>query len=177
MRVSDYITEELIRLDVKHVFTLVGGFIQYLNDSIGHSNIIPVYMLHESGASFAASAYAQYTGGLGVCVVTSGPGTTNALTGVASAWDDNLPLLVISGEVYVTNILQRTNFKLRQGGPQDVDTVAMVKPITKYVETIFHPSDTKRILEEAVTACLSGRRGPAWIVVPLDVQGMEVQHE
>jgi acetolactate synthase-1/2/3 large subunit len=174
MIVSEYITEELIKLGVKHVFTLAGGFSQYLNDSIGHSKITPIYMLHESGASFAAAAYAQYTGGLGVCVITSGPGVTNALTGVASAWDDNLPVLVISGEAKVLNIAQRTNFKLRQGGPQDVDTVAMVRPIVKYIETIFHPANTKQILEEAVNACLEGRRGPAWIVIPLDVQGMEI---
>ena len=80
-------------------FVLPGGFSMHLNDSLNYSKLIPVYCPHEVGAAFAACGYAQYTGGLGVCLVTSGPGSTNALTAVASAWQDSIPLLVISGGV------------------------------------------------------------------------------
>ena len=175
MKVSDWIVSELVRLEVKYVFTLPGGFSSHLNDSIAHSALTPVYMLHESGAAFAACGYAQYTGGLAVLCVTSGPGCTNALTGVASAWDDSIPLLVISGEARLPHIEARKNYQLRQGGPQDVDINRIARPIVKYINVAENGEGVKHILEHAVRFALEPRRGPAWLIVPLDVQAMEME--
>jgi acetolactate synthase I/II/III large subunit len=176
MKVSDFIASELVRLGVTHVFTLCGGYSQAINDSIAHiPGLTPVYMLHESGAAFAATMYAQYTGGLGVCVVTSGPGSMNALNAVASAWDDGIPLLVISGEANVANIQQRRQFDIRQGGNQDVEIQEIIKPIVKMCPILGMTDYTiKEIFAEAIMQALSNRRGPVWIAVPLDVQGMEL---
>jgi acetolactate synthase I/II/III large subunit len=172
MKVSDFIASELVRLGVTHVFTLCGGYSQHINDSIAHTpGLTPVYMLHESGAAFAATMYAQYTGGLGVCVVTSGPGSMNALNAVASAWDDGIPLLVISGEANVLNIEARDNkYQLRQGGNQDVPINKTVAHITKH-----HGYLDRTYLDLAVHLALKPRCGPVWIAVPLDVQGMEME--
>lgn len=177
MKVSDWVAEELVRLGIKHVFTLCGGFSMHLNDSIGHSSLIPIYMLHESGAAFAANAYAQYTGGLGVCVVTSGPGSTNAITGLASAWDDSLPVLYISGEANLPVIEQRRTLHLRQGGPQDVEIEEIVRPITKLAITIKSPKTIIDYFGYAVNRALTQRRGPVWIAVPLDVSAMDMPNE
>jgi acetolactate synthase I/II/III large subunit len=175
MKVSDFIASELVRLGVTHIFTLCGGFSQDLNDSIAHTpGLIPVYMLHESGAAFAAVNYAAYTGGLGVCVVTSGPGSTNALTAVASAWDDSIPLLVISGEANMSNIENRHKLQLRQGGPQDVPIVWIANPVTKATFISFAPELLKCDFDELIRLATSNRRGPVWLAIPLDVQGMEM---
>ncbi len=177
MKVSDFITNELIRLGVTYVFTLPGGFSMHLNDSIHYSALKSVYMLHESGAAFAAAGYAQYTGRLGVCVITSGPACTNVLTAVASAWCDSLPLLIISGDVKWEQLDARQNYRLRQGGPQDVPIIEMVRPITKYAATPGDPRLTKVFLREAVRMALEPRRGPVWLNVPLDVQTMQMPND
>jgi acetolactate synthase I/II/III large subunit len=176
MKVSDFIASELVRLGVTHVFTLCGGFSQHLNDSIAHTpGLIPIYMLHESGAAFAAVNYAAYTGGLGVCIVTSGPGSMNALNAVASAWDDSIPLLVISGEANVQNIENRRKFQLRQGGPQDVEIEQIVRPITKWCTTLRRANILHLLFfEDVISVTMDARRGPVWLAVPLDVQGMEM---
>jgi acetolactate synthase-1/2/3 large subunit len=179
MKVSDFIAQELVKLGVSYVFTLPGGFSQHLNDSIAHTpGLIPVYMLDESGAAFAACGYAQYTGGLGVCVVTSGPGSTNALTAVASAYQDSIPLLVISGEANATNIENRIKYQLRQGGPQDVPIMDIVKPITKCAVTLCASGRLVRsMFGLAISRALENRRGPVWVAVPLDVQGSVMGHD
>jgi acetolactate synthase I/II/III large subunit len=174
MKVSDFIVQELIRLGVTDVFTLVGGFSQHLNDSIAYSSLKPTYFLHESGAAFAACAYAQYTGRLGVLVVTSGPGSTNALTGVASAWNDSLPLLIISGEANLENIIQRQHLKLRKGGPQDVEIVEIAKPITKLASCMTTVETIEFDFLRAVKTALEPRCGPVWMAIPLDIQRMEL---
>jgi acetolactate synthase I/II/III large subunit len=174
MKVSDFIATELVRLGVTHVFTLCGGYSQAINDSIAHiPGLTPVYMLHESGAAFAATMYAQYTGGLGVVIVTSGPGSMNALNAVASAWDDGIPLLVISGEANWPNIDMRRDCKLRQGGNQDVNIFSIVCPITKYA-AIADNDTIEDNMTDAIYQSTFPRRGPVWLAVPLDVQGMEI---
>jgi acetolactate synthase-1/2/3 large subunit len=165
-KLSDYVFQYIADLGVTHIFCLPGGFSIHLNDSLNHSSLTPVYCLHESGAAFAAIGYAQYTGGLGVCLVTSGPGSTNALTAVASAWQDSIPLLVISGDAKLENILLRTNHQLRQGGQQDVDIESIAHSITKYCKVMRDISQLKAAVEFA----MKPRRGPAWVSIPLDVQ-------
>ena len=164
--VMDYIYD----FGVTHVFTLPGGFSMHLNDSLNHSKLTPVYCLHEVGAAFAAVGFAQYTGGLGVCLVTSGPGSTNAITAVASAWQDSIPLLIISGDAKLERIQVRNNHQLRQGGQQDVDIEAIAGSITKYCKVLRHIKQ----LHAAVDYAMNPRRGPAWVSIPLDVQCEEV---
>jgi acetolactate synthase-1/2/3 large subunit len=173
MRIADYIVEELIRLGVTHVFTLHGGFSMYLNDSVSHSSLVPVYCLNESGAGFAACGHSQYTGKLGVVIVTSGPGSTNLITPVASAWDDSIPLLVISGEAKLDLVELRTRLGLRIGGPQDVDINRVVRPIVKYVNVVENSIGARYVLKEAVRYAMTDRRGPAWVILPLDIAGSE----
>jgi acetolactate synthase I/II/III large subunit len=170
MKVSDYVFEYIADLGVTHVFTLPGGFSMHLNDSLNHSSLLtPVFCLHEAGAAWAATGYAKYKNGLGVCLVTSGPGSTNAITAVASAWQDSVPLLIISGDAKLENIMLRTNHQLRQGGQQDVDIEAIAGSITKYCKVMRHVAQ----LKAAITYAMTPRRGPAWVSIPLDVQ-MEV---
>jgi acetolactate synthase-1/2/3 large subunit len=166
-KLSDAVMDYVASLGITHVFALPGGFSQHLNDSLNfHNTLIPVYCLHEVGAGFAACGYAQYTGGLGVCLVTSGPGSTNALTAVASAWQDSIPLLIISGDAKLNNILMRNNHQLRQGGQQDVDIEKIAGSITKYCKVLRHINQ----LHAAVEYAMKPRRGPAWVSIPLDVQ-------
>jgi acetolactate synthase-1/2/3 large subunit len=168
-KVSDYVIQYIESLGVSHVFVLPGGFSMHLNDSLNHSNLIPVPCLHEVGAAFAACGYAQYTGGLGVCLVTSGPGSTNIITAVASAWQDSIPLLVISGDAKLHNIEMRNNHQLRQGGAQDVDIEAIAGSITKYCKVMRHVAQLRAAAEFA----MKPRPGPAWVSIPLDVQAEE----
>lgn len=174
MRVCDYITQELINRGVTHVFTLPGGYSMYLNDSIGHSKLMPIYMLHESGAAFAASGWAKYTGKMGLCVVTSGLAQTNALSGVASAYSDYLPMMVISGDINTEQIIKRNNDNLRQGGQQDVPITNIANSITKIVVTVFTAHQVKMYFELLWKLALTEPRGPVWLNIPLNVQKEEM---
>jgi len=170
MKVSDYIANFIASRGIRHVFTLPGGFSMHLNDSIGHHpDITPVYMLHEAGAAIAAEAYAKVTGGMGVCVVTAGPGATNAVTGCASAWLDSVPVLFISGQVKRADLARGM---VRESGPQEVDIIGMVKGITK-TSRLVENSDIANYLYSAEWHMMDGRHGPAWLDIPLDVQAME----
>ena len=157
----------------RHVFTLPGGFSMHLNDSLNYSTLTPVYCLHESGAGFAAKGYAAYSGGLGVALVTSGPGCTNIVTAVASAYQDSIPLLILSGEAKLENIEKRRKHQLRQGGAQDVEITKIVSTITKKAWCI-NASDNIGWLRDAIEIAMQPRRGPVWLAFPLDVQAVEV---
>lgn len=173
MKVSDYIIDYIANLGIKHIFTLSGGGSMYLNNSLGSSKrITPIYNLHEQAAVIAAIAYAQYNNFLGVAIVTTGPGGTNAITGIAAAWIDSIPLLVISGQVkkeYLKN-------NLRQNGPQGVDITSIVEPITKSTDIVFYPEDIKNCLDNAIFNATSGRRGPVWLDIPLDIQNADIAY-
>jgi acetolactate synthase I/II/III large subunit len=174
MNVAQKITEELINLGVERYYCLPGGFSQVLNDSLGHSSLQPVYFLHESGAAFAACGEASYTHKLAVCVITSGPGSTNAITGCASAWLDSLPVLFISGDAKVNLLMTRDKYHLREAGPQDVPVKHMIEHITKMsVTTTFAPT-VWSFMKQAIECALEPRRGPVWISIPLDIQGKEI---
>lgn len=172
-KLSDHVFERVREAGVTHVFTLPGGFSMHLNDSLNYSGLVPVYCLHEAGAGFAAAGYAAYSGGLGVVLVTSGPGCTNVLTAVASAYQDSLPLLVLSGEAKLANIEKRRKFQLRQGGAQDVEIVKMARPVTKSAGVLCDAGDVGMI-QTAIDLALLPRRGPVWLAFPLDVQAVEV---
>lgn len=172
-RVSDYIADFIANLGIDHVFLLPGGGAMHLIDAVGkHPGLKAIACLHEQACTISAEAYGRINEKLGVAMVTTGPGATNAITGVAGAWIESVPLLVISGQVKRSDMLDGA--PLRQKGVQEVDIVSMVKSITKYAVTIRHPEDIRRELETAVNLARGGRGGPVWIDVPLDIQGAPI---
>lgn len=174
IKVSDYVMEFIANLGVKDVFFLSGGGCMHLVDSLGRNqNLTRIANLHEQCATIGAGGYSQYTGNIGVALVTTGPGGTNAITGVAASWIDGNPMLVISGQVKKADLMVGRN--IRQMGPQEVDIISMVKPITKYAVTIMEPKEIRRVLEEAVYWAKEGRMGPVWIDIPLDIQGAMIE--
>jgi acetolactate synthase I/II/III large subunit len=176
VKLSDYVIGFIAEQSVKHIFMLSGGGVMHVNDSIGHHpGIEYVCMLHEQAAAIAAEAYARVTNNLGVAVVTTGPGGTNALTGVAGAWLDSTPCLFISGQVKLADMKKDSG--VRQLGVQEIDIVSLAKPITKYAVTVTDPSSIRYHLEKAVYLAKSGRPGPVWIDIPLDIQAAAVNPE
>jgi len=173
VKLSDYVFRFIAGLGVRHVFEITGGGAMHLNDSLGACKEIEyVCVQHEQAAAMAAESYAKVTNGIGVCLVTAGPGGTNALTGVAGAWLDSTPMLVLSGQAKRTDL--KGNSGVRQMGVQEVDIVSMAKPITKYAVTVMEPADIRFHLEKAVHLACTGRPGPVWLDLPLDVQGAQI---
>ncbi|MDR3392971.1 MAG: thiamine pyrophosphate-binding protein [Sulfuriferula sp.] len=172
-RVADFIAGFIADLGVKHVFLLPGGGAMYLVDAVGKCpGLEAVACLHEQAAAISAEAYARINENLGVAMVTTGPGATNAITAVAGAWIESVPLIVISGQVKRADMLR--DLPLRQNGVQEVDIVKIVKSITKYAVTVARPEDIRIEMERAAHYARSGRAGPVWIDVPLDVQGAPI---
>lgn len=146
----------------------------HLVDSLGKCRDLEyVCCLHEQAAAIAAEAYGQYTNNLGVALVTTGPGGTNAITGVAGAWIDSTPVLMISGQVKRSDMIHDAG--VRQMGVQEVDIVSLIKPITKYAVTVIEPSSIKFHLEKAVYLAKNERPGPVWLDIPLDVQAAMIK--
>ena len=154
---------------------LSGGGIMYLVDALGRSSIRYVCCHHEQAAAIAAQAYGMYDDSLGVCLVTTGPGGTNALTGTGAAYMDSTPVLYLSGQV------KRSDFAslrgVRQFGAQENDIVSMAKPVTKYAVTVMQPEDIPYELEKCVYEATHGRKGPVWLDIPLDIQSAEIEPE
>ena len=170
MRVADWIIDALFKLGVRTAFMVTGGGAMHLNDAIGvYEGFEVVCTLHEQGASIASEAYAKQTGAPAVCLVTSGPGGTNAITGVTGAWLDSVPMVVISGQAKRSDLVG--SIGVRQRGVQEVDIVSMVKAVTKMAVTVMDPYDICFYLEQAVHLATTGRPGPVWLDIPLDVQG------
>ncbi len=175
IKLSDYVIQFIKEQGVDDIFLLPGGGCIHLIDSIGKSDINFVCNLHEQACSIAADAYGQYTNNLGVCVVTTGPGGTNALTGLAAAWLDSTPTLFISGQVQKKDMA--TGRGVRQIGFQEIDLVSIVKSLTKYAVTVTDPETIKYHMEKAVYLARNGRPGPVWIDIPLDVQAVSIDLE
>lgn len=169
IKLSDYVMQFVTTLGVKHVFFLPGGGAMHLVDSLGKSETLErVSNLHEHAVGIAAQAYAEYTNNFGVALVTSGPGATNAVTGLTGAWLDSVPCMYISGQVKRSDL--KGDSGVRQKGAQEFDIVTMVQSVTKYAATIIDPLTIRYHLEKAVHLAKSGRSGPVWIDIPLDVQ-------
>ena len=143
-----------------------------LDSCAKQSGLEMVYNLNEQATGICADSYAQYTNNLGACLVTTGPGATNAVTGCAGSWLDSSPVLFISGQTKTADMGQLRG--LRQYGAQEVAIIPMVKPITKYAVTVMNPEKIRYHLEKAVFLATHGRKGPVWLDIPLDVQGTEV---
>lgn len=176
MKLSDYVIHFLADLGIGHVFYVSGGGAMHLNDSLGRNERVEgVCMLHEQGASIAAEAYARISENYGACLVTSGPGGTNAVTGVAGAYYDSTPVIYISGQVKRDDLAG--NQGIRQFGIQETDILSIVKSITKYAVQIREPEEIRYELEKAAYLAREGKPGPVWVDIPLDVQASRVEPE
>src|SRR5438105_3426993 len=177
-KLSDYVMRFVASQGVKHVFLVTGGGAMHLNASLAQSpELEPICNSHEQASAMAAENYAKATNHLGVALVTTGPGGTNALTGVAGGWLDSTPMLILSGQVKRPDRMfsaDGTPLGMRQLGVQEVDIVSIVKPLTKYAVTVLDPGSIRYHLEKAVHLALHGRPGPVWIDVPLDVQAAPI---
>lgn len=178
IKVSDYIFRHLADEGVRHVFLITGGGAMHLNDSLGREKRIEyICNHHEQGCAIAADGYARIRGDLSVVSVTTGPGGTNALTGVVCQWQDSIPGLYISGQVRYDTTVEYMNLPLRQFGDQELDIVRMVKGITKYAVMVTDPLTIRYHLEKAIYLARSGRPGPCWVDVPLNVQAAMVEED
>lgn len=178
IKVSDFIFKHLVECyQVHHCFLVTGGGAMHLNDSIGHTEGLSyVCNHHEQASAIAGEGYYRASGRLAVTCVTTGPGGTNAITGVLGQWLDSIPGLYISGQVKQTTTIDACpELPLRQLGDQEADIKSMVRSITKYCVTITDVHDVKYELDKAIAIATSGRPGPVWIDVPLDIQGAYVE--
>lgn len=175
IKLSDYIVEKLLSCGVKDVFLVTGGGAMHLNDSIGHSKLHYYCNHHEQACAMAAEGYARISGKLGVICVTSGPGGINAINGVFGAWTDSIPMLIISGQVKRETCMASYNVPFRQLGDQEADIISMVKGITKYAKLVTDPKSIRYHLECALYLAVTGRHGPCWLDIPLDVQSAMIE--
>ncbi len=172
IRVADYIAKRCVEAGAKHVFLVTGGGAMHLNDAFGREKrLTPVCFHHEQAAAIAAESYYRLTNRLAVLNVTTGPGGINALNGVYGAYVDSIGMLVVSGQVKRETYLRNYPIPLRQLGDQEVDIVAMAKPIVKYATTLQDPQLVGEVMDKAIFLATHGRAGPVWVDVPVDVQG------
>jgi acetolactate synthase-1/2/3 large subunit len=179
MKLSDYVLKFVADLGITNVFLVTGGGAMHLNASLGaEKRLTAICNSHEQASAICAEGYAKATNGLGVCMVTTGPGGTNAVTGVAGAWLDSTPTLFLSGQVKrpdrMFDAITGKPLGMRQLGVQEVDICSIVAPITKYAVTVLEPTDIRYHLEKAVYLAMNGRPGPVWIDIPLDVQATPI---
>lgn len=179
VRVSDYIVSRLEKEGVDAAFLLSGGGMMHLLDAVGRSSKIrTISQHHEQACGFAAEAYARAKGGLGLCYATSGPGALNTVTAVSTAWLDSTPVLFISGQSKVQHTLQNAQIPgLRQFGTFEADIVPIVQSITKYAAFVQHKDDIRYHLERALYAAMTGRPGPVFLDIPIDIQGAQIEVE
>lgn len=177
-RVSDYIANFLAGKGINQVFTVVGGGAMHLNDSFGHHpQMHCLYNHHEQASAMAAEAYARVTGKPAIVCVTSGPGAINALNGVIGAYQDSIPMIVLSGQTKSTLTVKYSGLNLRTLGNQEFDIVSTLSHAAKYAEMIMDPSKIRICLEKAYYLATHGREGPCWLDIPVDIQGMYINVE
>ena len=176
MKVSDYVAKFLVEAGIDHVFTVTGGGAMHLNDSLGHQEGLKcVYNHHEQACAIAAESYARINNQIAAVCVTTGPGGTNAITGVVGGYLDSIPMLVISGQVRYDTTARSTGLNIRAMGDQEFDICKAVQSMTKYCEMVIDPMNIKYCLEKAITLAYSGRPGPCWLDIPLNVQGAYIE--
>ena len=169
MTVSEKIVKFLEKKGVRHVFLITGGHVMHLNDALFRSKIKPIFFHHEQAAAMAAEGYSRVSG-MGVVMVTAGPGVVNCLNGVVGAFVDSTPLVVISGANYSAEVTYLKKHNMRQIGLQGVNTEAIVTPIVKKYYQVKDGSEIKEAYELATT----DRKGSVWLEVPLDIQSKKI---
>ncbi len=175
VKLSNWVAEQLVAHGIRDVFMLTGGGAMHLNHSIGTDpRLTTTFCHHEQALAMAAEAYCRLTNRLAVVNVTSGPGGTNAITGVYGAFVDSIGMLVISGQVKIETTVRSTGLPLRQYGDQELDIEELVRPITKYAHMVTDPRSIRYHLEKAIYLAQTGRPGPVWLDIPLDVQAATI---
>ncbi len=173
MKLSDYVWQYVEKLGVRHVFMFPGGGAMHLVDSLGNNGSLEyITLLHEQACAMAAETYARIDYNFGVALVTTGPGGTNTVTGVAAAWLESTPMIIISGQVKTGDL--KDSYGVRQKGNQETGIVDIVSSITKYAVMVKNPRKIKYCLDKAVYEAKSGRPGPVWIDIPLDIQAVDI---
>lgn len=176
VKVSDYIAEYLAEHGISTVFTVVGGGAMHLNDSIGHNNDLEcIYNHHEQASAMAAESYCRVNNKMACCCVTSGPGAINALNGVAGAYQDSIPMIVISGQTKTSLMTVNSGLPLRTLGNQEFDIMSALSKVAKYYQTVMDKNDIKYCLEKAFFLATNGRPGPCWLEIPVDIQGSYIE--
>ncbi len=172
IKVSTYIAKTLVEHGIEQVFTVTGGGAMHLNDALGHQEgLACLYQHHEQACAISAEAYARIDNKVAALCVTTGPGGTNAITGVAGAYLDSIPMLVLSGQVRYDTTSRWANVGIRSMGDQEFDIVNSVQNMTKYAEMVIDPIRVRFCLEKAIYLTKTGRPGPCWLDIPLNVQG------
>ena len=178
MKVSNYISQKLVEFGITQVFTVTGGGAMHLNDALGHQEgLTCLYNHHEQACAIAAECYARVQGRIAAVCVTTGPGGTNAITGVVGGWLDSIPMLVLSGQVRYDTTARWSGVGIRAMGDQEFDITKAIDCMTKYSEMVIDPMRIRYCLEKAIYLAYSGRPGPAWLDIPLDVQGAYIETE
>lgn len=178
VKVADYIAEYFVTHGITDVFTVVGGGAMHLNDALGHNaGLHCTYNHHEQASAIAAEAYARIHNKMAALCVTSGPGAINALNGVAGAYMDSIPMLVISGQTKSTLTVKHSGLRLRTLGNQEFDIMSAIPNMVKYGEMIEDAKKIKYCLDKAFFIAQSGRPGPCWLDIPLDIQGSYIETE
>ena len=176
IKLSHWLAEWLVDHGIQDVFMLTGGGAMHLNHSLGtHPALKTTFCHHEQALAMAAEAYARLTNRPAVVNVTSGPGGTNAITGVYGAYVDSIPMLVISGQVKRETTVRSTGLPLRQLGDQELDIEELVRPVTKYAAMVNDPLEIRWQIEKALHLATTGRPGPVWLDIPLDVQASMIE--
>ena len=178
VRVADYIFDRLYDAGVGHIFMVTGRGALFLSDAVAkHKELVGISVHHEQAAAYAAVAYSQFNDQLGACLVSTGCAGTNAITGVLNAWQDGVSCVFISGQNTLAETTRHTGIPLRTFGQQEADIIPIVEPITKHATMITDPSQIVYELDKAIYLSQHGRKGPAWIDIPLDIQNMRVEPE
>lgn len=176
MKLSDYVANLLVEHGIRDVFMVTGGGAMHLNHSFGtHKKMQCTFNHHEQACAMSAEAYYRLTNRLPLVNVTSGPGGTNAITGVYGAFVDSVAMLVLSGQVKYETTVRSTGLKLRQYGDQKLDIEELVRPITKYCAMVTEPETIRYHIEKAIYLARSGRPGPCWLDIPLNVQAALIE--
>lgn len=175
IKVSDYIADFWANHGIKTVFTVVGGGAMHMNDSFGHHPKLKcIYNHHEQASAIAAEAYFRVNNEMAGLCVTTGPGAINALNGVVGAYQDSIPMLVVSGQVKTSLMTRNSGLDLRTLGNQEFDITSTLSKVAKYYTTITNKEDVRYCLEKAYYQAITGRPGPTWLDVPLDIQGAKI---
>ena len=178
IRVADYIIKRIADEGVKSLFYVSGGQCVYLCDALRRSkDLTSIACHHEQAAAMAALAYSEYTNNFGACLVSTGCAGTNTLTGVLHAWQDSVPMLIVSGQQTYANTTKASGLPLKQVGIQEADIETLASPITKYIVTVPDAKSIAYHIDKAIYLAKNGRKGPVWLDVPLDVQNSMVNED
>lgn len=176
MRLADYMADFLVENGITHQFSITGGGAMFLNDAFGHKEGLKVIYNHnEQGCSIAAEGYARASGKICSVCVTTGPGGTNALSGVMGAYVDSIPMFVISGQVkFTTTLASCPHLPLRQLGDQEFPIIECAKTMSKYAVMVTDPNTIRYHMKKALFLATHGRPGPVWLDIPINVQSAKI---